>query len=48
MAQNNNYIKVTKKYLIKYFAFCYNSIYRVYKDAKYGVEYYSTAIKQTE
>ena len=37
MAQNNNYIKVTKEYLIKYFAFYYNSAYKVYKDTKYGV-----------
>ena len=36
MAQNNNYIKVIKKYLIRYFAFCYNSAYKVHKDAKYG------------
>ena len=38
MAQNNNHIKATKKYLIKYFAFYYNSAYRVHKDAKYGVK----------
>ena len=37
MAWNNNYVKVIKKYLIRHFAFCYNSIYKVYKDAKYGV-----------
>ena len=38
MALNNNYIKVIKKYLIKYFVFCYNSTYKVYKDAKYGTK----------
>ena len=37
MAQNNNYVKATREYLIKYFAFYYNSAYRVYKDTKYGV-----------
>ena len=37
MTQNNNHIKVTRECLIKYFAFCYNSAQRVYKDAKYGV-----------
>ena len=37
MAWNNNYIKVIKKYLIRHFAFYYNSVYKVYKDAKYGV-----------
>ena len=38
MSQDNDYIKAIKKYLIKYFAFYYNSAYRVYKDAKYGVK----------
>ena len=38
MLRDNNYIKATKKYLIKYFAFYYNSACKVYKDAKYGVE----------
>ena len=38
MAWNNNYIKVIKEYLIRHFTFCYNSVYRVYKDAKYGVK----------
>ena len=38
IVQNNNYIKVIKEYLIKYFAFYYNSAYKVYKDAKYGVK----------
>ena len=37
MLQNNDYIKVIRECLIKHFAFCYNSIYRVYKDAKYSV-----------
>ena len=37
MLQNNNYIKIIREYLIKYFTFYYNSIYRVYKDAKYSI-----------
>ena len=38
IAQNNNYIKAIKECLIRHFTFCYNSAYRVYKDAKYGIE----------
>ena len=34
--RDNNHIKVTRGYLIKHFAFYCNSIYKVYKDAKYG------------
>ena len=37
MAQNNNYIKVIREYLIKHFAFRYNSACKVHKDAEYGV-----------
>ena len=37
MSRDNNDIKVIREYLIKHFAFCYNSAYRVYKDTKYGV-----------
>ena len=40
MAQNNNYIKAIKKCLIRHFAFCYNSAYKVYKDAKYGIKWW--------
>ena len=36
MSQDNNYIKAIREYLIKHFAFYYNSTYRVYKNAKYG------------
>ena len=36
-AWNNNYIKVIREYLIRYFAFYYNSVYRVHEDAKYSV-----------
>ena len=37
MAWNNNYIKAIKEYLIRHFAFYYNSAYKVYKDAKYNI-----------
>ena len=36
--QDNDYVKATREYLIKYFAFYYNSAYTVYKDAKYGIK----------
>ena len=37
MLRGNDYIKATKKCLTRHFAFYYNSVYRVYKDAKcYG------------
>ena len=35
--RDNDWVKVIKEYLIKYFAFYYNSACKVYKDAKYGV-----------
>jgi hypothetical protein len=34
--EDNNQIKGTREYLIKYFTFYYNSAYTVYKDAKYS------------
>ena len=37
IAWNNNYIKIIKEYLIRYFAFYYNSAYKVHKDAKYSI-----------
>ena len=33
-------LRGTKECLIKYFIFCYNNVYRTYKDAKYGVSYW--------
>ena len=36
--KDNNQVKVIKKYLIKHFAFYYNSICKVYKDAKYSIK----------
>ena len=36
MLRDNNWGKAIREYLIKYFAFYYNSACRVYKDAKYG------------
>ena len=38
MTWNNNHIKTTRKYLIRHFVFCYNSAYKVYKDAKYSAK----------
>ena len=35
--KDNDWVKAIKEYLIKHFAFYYNSACRVYKDAKYGV-----------
>ena len=37
MLRDNNRVKATKEYLIKHFAFYYNSVCRVYEDAKYGI-----------
>ena len=37
LGQDHNRVKITKKYLIKYFIFCYNSACKVYKDAKYSI-----------
>ena len=37
MAWNNNYVKVIREYLIRHFAFYYNSACKIYKDAKYSV-----------
>ena len=35
--EDNNRIKGIRECLIKYFTFYYNSIYTVYKDAKYSI-----------
>ena len=35
--RDNDHIKAIGEYLIKHFAFYYNSIYRVYKDAKQSI-----------
>ena len=40
MAWNNNHIKVIKKYLIRYFAFYYNSACKIHKDAKYSAKWW--------
>ena len=34
--RDDNQVKVIKECLIKYFTFYYNSVCRVYEDAKYG------------
>ena len=44
-AQNNNYIKAIRECLIKHFAFCYNSAYRVHKDTKYSVGQWPQELK---
>ena len=36
MLRDNDWVKIIKEYLIKYFVFYYNNACRVYKDAKYG------------
>ena len=38
MSRDNDYAKAIRECLIKHFAFCYNSVCKVYKDAKYGVK----------
>ena len=38
MLRDDNRVKVIREYLIKYFAFYYNSACKVHKDAKYGTE----------
>jgi hypothetical protein len=35
--KNNNWIKSIREYLIKHFAFYYNSTCTVYKDTKYSI-----------
>ena len=45
MSQNNNYIEVIRKRLIKHFTFQYNSAYRVYKDAKYSIGQWPQKLK---
>ena len=40
IAQNNNHIKATREYLIRHFAFYYNSACRVHEDAKYGTRWW--------
>ena len=45
MAQNNNYIKVIKECLIKYFTFYYNSACKVHKDAKYSIGWQPQELK---
>ena len=34
--KDDDQVKATKECSIKYFAFCYNSKYKVYKNTKYG------------
>ena len=54
--RDNNRVKVIKEYLIKHFAFYYNSTCKVHKDAKYSTEWwlqeleinYTKAIKELD
>ena len=32
--------KGTQEYTVKHFAFYYNNIYQIYKEAKYGISYW--------
>ena len=36
MLRDDDQVKAIKECLIKYFAFCYNSAYKVHKNTKYG------------
>ena len=47
MAQNNNHIKVTRKYLIRHFIFCYNSACKVHEDAKYSIGQWPQELKSS-
>ena len=38
MLRDDDQVKVIRECLIKHFAFYYNSVYKVYKDAKYSTE----------
>ena len=38
MLRDDNRVKVIREYLIKHFAFYYNSMCRVYEDAKYSIK----------
>ena len=38
----------TRECLIKHFVFCYNNIYQIYKDAKYGVSYWPQELELKE
>ena len=37
--------KGTQEYIVKYFAFYYNNIYQVYKEAKYSINYQPKELK---
>ena len=40
MTWNNNHIKAIREYLIRHFAFYYNSACKVHKDIKYGIRWW--------
>ena len=37
--------KGTQKYTVKHFAFCYNSMCQIYKEAKYSISYWPKELK---
>ena len=45
MLKDNNQVKATKECSIKHFIFCYNSAYKVYKDAKYSIRWQLQELK---
>ena len=38
MLRNDDWVKAIREYLIKYFAFYYNSVCKVHEDAKYSIK----------
>ena len=37
--------KGTQEYIVKYFAFCYNSMCQIHKEAKYSISYWLKELK---
>ncbi len=37
--------KGIQDYIVKYFAFCYNNVCQIYKEAKYGISYWPKELK---
>ena len=37
--------KGTQEYTVKYFAFCYNNVCQIYKEAKYSTSYWPKELK---
>ena len=45
MSKNNDHIKAIREYLIKYFAFYYNSVYKVRENTKYSIKQWPQKLK---